>query len=164
DPRRKPCSDINVGALAVGPTQHCYPERRPEPSLREEGKSRGLCYFFSDTSRGHSRLPTDGPGSIMDRMNFGLSEMIFIFLLALLLFGPKRMPEIGRQIGRALNEFRRASNEFKSQIESEIHNLERESSAGEILPPAKPVAGAISTSTPADVIGTEDPSPQQAAA
>ncbi len=77
----------------------------------------------------------------MDLMNFGLSEMIFIFLLALLLFGPKKMPEIGRQIGRALNEFRRASNEFKSQIESEIQNLERESSAGEILPPAKTRGG-----------------------
>ena len=123
-----------------------------------------MCCFFSGASRGHSRLPTDGPGSIMDGMNFGLSEMIFIFLLALLLFGPKRMPEIGRQIGRALNEFRRASNEFKSQIESEIHNLERESSAGEILPPAKPVTGAISTSTPAEVIASEEPSPQQAAA
>jgi sec-independent protein translocase protein TatB len=107
----------------------------------------------------------------MTNMNFGLSEMIFIFLLALLLFGPKKMPEIGRQIGRALNEFRRASNEFKSQIESEIQNLERESNAGEILPPAKPVAGAISTSTPADVIAdpevvasTEAPPPQHAAA
>src|SRR5579884_3203995 len=92
----------------------------------------------------------------MTNMNFGLSEMIFIFLLALLLFGPKKMPEIGRQIGRALNEFRRASNEFKSQIESEIQNLERESSAGEILPPAKPVAGAISTPPPADVIATPE--------
>lgn len=104
----------------------------------------------------------------MRTMNFGLSEMIFIFLLALLLFGPKKMPEIGRQIGRALNEFRRASNEFKSQIESEIQNLERESSAGEILPPAKPVAGAISTSTPAEVVATpeivEAPPPQHAAA
>ena len=107
----------------------------------------------------------------MTNMNFGLSEMIFIFLLALLLFGPKKMPEIGRQIGRALNEFRRASNEFKSQIESEIQNLERESSAPQILPPANPVAGAISTSTPAEVIATpevpastEAPPPQHAAA
>ena len=55
-------------------------------------------------------------------MNFGFSgEMIFLFFLALILFGPKKLPEIGRQIGRFMNEFRRASNEFRSQIESEIN-------------------------------------------
>jgi sec-independent protein translocase protein TatB len=58
-------------------------------------------------------------------MNFGFSgEMIFIFLLALILFGPKKMPEIGRQVARFLGEFRRASNEFRSQIESEINSLD----------------------------------------
>ena len=52
-------------------------------------------------------------------MNFGFSgEMIFLFFLALILFGPKKMPEIGRQVARFLGEFRRASNEFRSQIES----------------------------------------------
>lgn len=60
----------------------------------------------------------------MGLMNLGLPEMIFIFLLALLIFGPKKLPEIGRQIGKALNEFKRASNEFKAQIESEIGNLD----------------------------------------
>ena len=40
-------------------------------------------------------------------MNLGFGEMIFIFVLALIIFGPKKMPEIGRQIGRALAEFRR---------------------------------------------------------
>jgi Sec-independent protein translocase protein TatA len=58
-------------------------------------------------------------------MNFGVSgEMIFLFLLVLVLFGPKKMPEIGRQIARLLNEFRRASNEFRSQIESEVNSLD----------------------------------------
>ena len=50
--------------------------------------------------------------------------MMFIFVLALIIFGPKKLPEIGRQIGRALNEFKRASNEFKSQIESEIGHID----------------------------------------
>lgn len=50
--------------------------------------------------------------------------MIFLFLLGLIIFGPKKLPEIGRQIGRAMNEFKRASNEFKAQIESEIATLE----------------------------------------
>ena len=58
-------------------------------------------------------------------MGFGYSgEMIFIFFLALILFGPKKMPEIGRTVARFLGEFRRASNEFRSQIESEISSLD----------------------------------------
>ncbi len=50
--------------------------------------------------------------------------MIFIFLLALLLFGPKKLPQIGREVGKALNEFKRASNEFKNQLETEIAQVE----------------------------------------
>jgi TatA/E family protein of Tat protein translocase len=76
-------------------------------------------------------------------MNLGFPEMIFIFLLALIIFGPKKLPEIGRQIGKALNEFKRASNEFKSQIESEINSLDVEFPRQTILPPAQPPAGAI---------------------
>lgn len=76
-------------------------------------------------------------------MNLGFSEMIFIFLLALIIFGPKKLPEIGRQIGRALNEFKRASNEFRSQIESEISQLDVETPRQTILPPAAPPLGAI---------------------
>jgi sec-independent protein translocase protein TatB len=57
-------------------------------------------------------------------MNLGMPEMIFIFLLALIIFGPKKMPEIGRQIGRALAEFKKASNDFKMQIEDEVRQLE----------------------------------------
>jgi sec-independent protein translocase protein TatB len=70
-------------------------------------------------------------------MNLGFGEMIFIFVLALIIFGPKKMPEIGRQIGRALAEFRRASNEFKAQIETEINQLEVEKDVhNTIAPPA----------------------------
>jgi TatA/E family protein of Tat protein translocase len=80
-------------------------------------------------------------------MNFGFSgEMIFIFFLALILFGPKKMPEIGRQVARFLNEFRRASNEFRSQIETEINSLD--SSNGhrqQILPPTQAPLGSLAT-------------------
>jgi sec-independent protein translocase protein TatB len=76
-------------------------------------------------------------------MNLGLSEMIFIFLLALIIFGPKKMPEIGRQIGRALNEFKRASNEFKAQIESEINQLDYEAEAQRTIAPMPAPDGAI---------------------
>ena len=57
-------------------------------------------------------------------MHFG--DSIFIFLLALVLFGPKKLPEIGRQAGKLLAEFRRASNEFKFQIQEELRNMEEE--------------------------------------
>jgi TatA/E family protein of Tat protein translocase len=46
-----------------------------------------------------------------------MPELILIFVVALLLFGPRKMPDIGRSIGRALGEFRRASNEFRRTIE-----------------------------------------------
>ena len=83
-------------------------------------------------------------------MNLGFSEMVFLFLLALIIFGPKKMPEIGRQIGKALNEFKRASNEFKAQIETEIANIERETKP-EILPPAQPPQGAVASGSLVDV-------------
>lgn len=77
-------------------------------------------------------------------MNFGFSgEMIFLFFLALVLFGPKKLPEIGRQIGRIMNEFRRASNEFRSQIESEINTLEAQKP--QILPPLKEPLGSLAS-------------------
>src|ERR687887_2190775 len=84
-------------------------------------------------------------------MNLGFPEMIFIFFLALIIFGPKKLPEIGRQIGKALNEFRRASNEFRAQIESEISNLENEvHRKPEILPPVQPPEGALASGNPGE--------------
>src|SRR4030088_1298736 len=57
----------------------------------------------------------------------GVQEMIVIFILALVLFGPKKLPELGRTIGKAITEFRRASNDLKATFEREMHTLERES-------------------------------------
>jgi TatA/E family protein of Tat protein translocase len=87
-------------------------------------------------------------------MNLGFPEMVFLFLLALIIFGPKKMPEIGRQIGKALNEFKRASNEFKAQIETEIANIERETTP-QILPPVDPPAGAVASGALIDVPAEE---------
>ncbi|MGA2117427.1 MAG: twin-arginine translocase TatA/TatE family subunit [Bryobacteraceae bacterium] len=57
----------------------------------------------------------------------GYPEMIFIFVLALVLFGPKKLPEIGRTVGKAIGEFRRASSELKATFDREMNNLEAES-------------------------------------
>ena len=56
----------------------------------------------------------------------GVQEMVVIFLVALVLFGPKKLPELGRTIGKALTEFRRASSDLKATFEREMQTLERE--------------------------------------
>jgi TatA/E family protein of Tat protein translocase len=71
-------------------------------------------------------------------MNLGMPEMIFIFLLALVIFGPKKLPELGRQLGKALAEFKKASNEFKNQLEVEMMNIELEERAK--AQPAQPAS------------------------
>jgi sec-independent protein translocase protein TatB len=87
-------------------------------------------------------------------MSFG--ETIFLFLLALIIFGPKKLPQIARQVGKALNEFRRASNEFKAQIEQEIANLEHDSPPHP-LPATTPLEGVVSHNTNADIVGDSIP-------
>ena len=57
----------------------------------------------------------------------GGQEIAVIFILALVLFGPKKLPELGRTIGKAITEFRRASNDLKATFEREMQTLERES-------------------------------------
>ncbi len=56
----------------------------------------------------------------------GVQEMIAIFVLALLLFGPKKLPELGRMLGKGLSEFRRAKNELKTTFETHLRELEHE--------------------------------------
>jgi Tat protein translocase TatB subunit len=60
------------------------------------------------------------------RMNLGLTEMIFLVVLALLLFGPRKLPEIARTMGKFMAEFKKASSEFQGQIHEEIRKLELE--------------------------------------
>jgi TatA/E family protein of Tat protein translocase len=53
--------------------------------------------------------------------DIGLQEMLVIGVIALLVFGPSRLPELGRMFGRAMREFRRASDEFRSTVETNLH-------------------------------------------
>jgi TatA/E family protein of Tat protein translocase len=52
--------------------------------------------------------------------DIGLQELVLIFVIALLVFGPKNLPQLGRSLGRAMREFRRASDEFRSTIETNL--------------------------------------------
>lgn len=63
----------------------------------------------------------------------GVPEMIFIFVMALLVFGPKKLPELGRTFGKGMAEFRRASNELKSTFQAEMDNIERETKITETV-------------------------------
>jgi sec-independent protein translocase protein TatB len=88
------------------------------------------------------------------------SEMLFILVLALIVLGPRKLPEIGRHIGRALAEFRRAKNEFARQIEEEIQRADEQdkkdkstaalgggpAAENRIQPPANKPAGTVNSS------------------
>jgi sec-independent protein translocase protein TatA len=56
--------------------------------------------------------------------SIGPAELILIFVIALLVFGPKKLPEIGRSVGKALREFKKTSDEIKGRIEEEIEASE----------------------------------------
>jgi sec-independent protein translocase protein TatA len=52
--------------------------------------------------------------------SIGMPELIIIFVIALIIFGPRKLPELGRSLGKSLSEFKRASNELRSTLEEEI--------------------------------------------
>ncbi|WP_017307186.1 TatA/E family twin arginine-targeting protein translocase [Spirulina subsalsa] len=60
----------------------------------------------------------------MNIFGIGLPEMALIFVVALLIFGPKKLPEIGRSLGKALRSFQEASNEFQKEIKREAEQTE----------------------------------------
>src|SRR5665213_2497316 len=61
--------------------------------------------------------------------SIGMPELIVIFLIALVIFGPRKLPELGRSLGKGIAEFKRASNELKSTLEEEIRMEERADAA-----------------------------------
>ena len=64
----------------------------------------------------------------------GFPEMVVILVVALIIFGPRKLPELGRSLGRSINEFKRASNELRNTLDDEIRAEERRT------PPAAPPA------------------------
>jgi sec-independent protein translocase protein TatA len=60
--------------------------------------------------------------------SIGMPELIIIFVIALIIFGPRKLPELGRSLGKSLAEFKKASNELKSTLEEEIRLEEQRTS------------------------------------
>ncbi|HVJ28061.1 MAG TPA: twin-arginine translocase TatA/TatE family subunit [Vicinamibacterales bacterium] len=64
----------------------------------------------------------------------GIPELIIILTIALIVFGPRKLPELGRSLGRSLNEFKRASNELKNTLEDEIRTEDQRSAERQRAP------------------------------
>ena len=75
----------------------------------------------------------------------GLPELVIIFVVALIFFGPRKLPELGRALGKSINEFKRASNELKSTLDDEIRADERKTIA------AAPQSTPIQSTDPAHI-------------
>lgn len=69
----------------------------------------------------------------------GMPELVIIFVVALIVFGPRKLPELGRSLGKSLSEFKRASNELRSTLDEEIRLEDRRAaaSAAQAHPPAQ---------------------------
>jgi len=76
----------------------------------------------------------------------GMPELIIILVIALIIFGPRKLPELGKSLGRSINEFKKASNELRSTLEDEIRVEEQRDRASAVTPVTPPAA----TPPPAD--------------
>lgn len=74
--------------------------------------------------RGQVSLALMGTPPTIELGNLGMADSLILMVLALVVFGPRRLPQIGKQIGKLMYEFRKASNDFKYQMEEELRNSE----------------------------------------
>jgi sec-independent protein translocase protein TatA len=83
--------------------------------------------------------------------SIGMPEMLVILVIALIVFGPRKLPELGKSIGKSLAEFKRASNELKSTLEEEIRIEEQKT----VKKAAAPLPAAPTTVTTAEAPPTQ---------
>lgn len=91
--------------------------------------------------------------------SLGMPELVIIFVIALIVFGPRKLPELGKSLGKSLAEFKRASNELRNSLEEEIRVEEEKERVTRTAPTptapaavAAPVADAVTEPTPASTI------------
>jgi Tat protein translocase TatB subunit len=92
--------------------------------------------------------------------SIGGTELLLILVIALLVFGPRKLPDLGRTVGKAMAEFRRASNDFKSTLEREIRT-DGSDIAAETKGLAKEIREAADLSAPTDPKPEPSPTPNR---
>jgi sec-independent protein translocase protein TatA len=89
----------------------------------------------------------------------GMPELIIILVIALIIFGPRKLPELGKSLGRSLNEFKKASTDLQNTLEQEIRLEEQKEQAEQARPRAEsarpPEASAPSAGSPAASVSPE---------
>ena len=80
--------------------------------------------------------------------SIGMPELIIIFVIALIIFGPRKLPELGKSLGKSLAEFKRASNELKCTLEEEIRVEEQQGDTQKVAAPKAAVPAQTGTSEP----------------
>lgn len=87
----------------------------------------------------------------------GMPELIIIFVIALIVFGPRKLPELGKSLGKSLAEFKRASNELRNSLEEEIRVEEERERTAKAAP--APVAAPVAAAGTPETAATSDPAP-----
>jgi len=90
--------------------------------------------------------------------SIGMPELIIIFVIALIIFGPRKLPELGRSLGKSLAEFKRASNELRSTLEEEIRLDEQKANLDAAKAAAASQAAAVPAPT-APIHAVSEPAP-----
>jgi sec-independent protein translocase protein TatA len=89
--------------------------------------------------------------------SIGMQELIIIFVIALIIFGPRRLPDLGKSLGRSIAEFKRASNELRNTLEDEIRiDEQRQTKASEPTTPVSTPTETHTASAPAAAPSTGD--------
>jgi len=91
--------------------------------------------------------------------SLGMPELVIIFVIALIVFGPRKLPELGKSLGKSLAEFKRASNELRNSLEEEIRVEEERERVTKATPAPAAAAAAtpVAETTAASVYPDEEP-------
>jgi sec-independent protein translocase protein TatB len=122
-------------------------------------------FAFVSAVRGQVSLPFMRMPPTIEFASLGMWDSLILMVMALVVFGPRRLPEIGRQIGRLMYEARKLSNEFKFQMEEEFRKAEeagRQKTEELRLAASALTAGPSEAVDPAAIVAASEPTAEEA--